>query len=101
MASRSAIRSLAISQRALGTEEIVVIQHTQCGMVGFDDEAFRAELEEETGERPQWAADGFPDPHAGVKESVERLSASPFLPHREAVRGFVYEVETGRLRDVE
>ena len=100
VASDDAIRSLAISQRALGTEEILVIQHTDCGMVGFDDEAFRAELEKETGERPEWAADGFPDPHSGVKESVERIRSSPFLPNRAAVRGFVYEVESGRLREV-
>ena len=96
-----AIRSLAVSQRALGTEEIVLIRHTDCGMCGFDDERFRSELEQETGSRPDWRADDFTDLEDGVRDAVARLKASPFLPHRERVRGFVYEVETGRLREVE
>jgi carbonic anhydrase len=100
VATEDAIRSLAISQRLLGTEEIFVIYHTDCGMVGFEDRDFRARLEDETGVRPEWAAQGFPDPETGVRESVARIEASPFLPRRDSVRGFVYEVETGRLREV-
>ena len=100
IATEDAIRSLAISQRALGTEDVFVIQHTDCGMAGFDDERFRAELEQETGTRPEWSGDGFPDPEVGVRESVERIRTSPFLPSRTNVRGFVYEVESGRLREV-
>ena len=100
VATEDAIRSLAISQRALGTEEIVVIQHTDCGMTGFDDAAFRAQLAEETGAEPDWAAEGFPEPDAGVRESVARIAASPFLLRRESVHGFVYDVGTGRRREV-
>jgi carbonic anhydrase len=94
------IRSLAISQRKLGTEEVMLIHHTRCGMLGFDDEAFAHELEEEAGQAPDWAAGGFDDVDADVRESVRRVRESPFLPHTDRVRGFVYEVETGRLREV-
>jgi carbonic anhydrase len=95
-----AIRSLAVSQRALGTDEIVLIRHTDCGMLGFDDARFRDELEQETGSRPDWRADDFDDLDEGVRAGVAALRASPFLASRQ-VRGFVYEVETGRLREVE
>jgi carbonic anhydrase len=95
-----AIRSLAVSQRALGTDEIVLIRHTDCGMLGFDDERFRGELEQETGARPGWRADDFHDLDEGVRAGVAALRESPFLASRQ-VRGFVYEVETGRLREVE
>lgn len=94
------IRSLAVSQRALGTEEIVLIRHTKCGMLGFDDARFRDELEQETGTRPDWRADDFDDLDEGVRAGVAALRASPFLASRR-VRGFVYDVETGRLREVE
>jgi carbonic anhydrase len=94
------IRSLAISQRLLGTEEIVLIHHTGCGMLSFRDDDFKAQIEQDTGIRPPWAAEAFPDLEGDVRQSIARVKSSPFLPHAEHVRGFVYEVETGRLREV-
>lgn len=94
------IRSLAISQRLLGTEEIVLIHHTGCGMLTFTDEEFRGAIEKDTGIRPSWAAEAFPDLDADVRQSIARIKASPFIPHKDSVRGFVYDVETGRLREV-
>ena len=94
------IRSLAISQRKLGTEEVMLIHHTRCGMLGFDDGAFARELESDAGRAPSWAAGGFEDVDADVRESMRRVRESPFLVHTDRVRGFVYEVETGRLREV-
>jgi carbonic anhydrase len=98
--TEDAIRSLAISQRLLGTEEIVLIHHTDCGMLTFRDDEFRSQLEEDTGMKPTWAPEAFNDPERDVRQSIERIKASPFLRHKEAVRGFVYDVETGRLREV-
>jgi carbonic anhydrase len=95
-----AIRSLAISQRKLGTEEVILIHHTDCGMLTFTDDEFRRELEEETGMRPTWSPEAFPDLDADVRQSIARVKGSPFVPHRDSVRGFVYEVESGRLREV-
>jgi carbonic anhydrase len=95
-----AIRSLAISQRLLGTEEIILIHHTGCGMLTFTDDEFKRSIEEDTGIRPEWAAEAFPDLDADVRQSIARLKASPFIPRKDAIRGFVYEVETGRLREV-
>ncbi|MGH2892427.1 MAG: beta-class carbonic anhydrase [Solirubrobacteraceae bacterium] len=95
-----AIRSLAISQRLLGTEEIILIHHTGCGMLTFTDDEFRSAIETDTGIKPAWAAEAFGDLDADVRQSIARVKASPFLPHTDAVRGFVYEVETGRLREV-
>ena len=95
-----AVRSLAISQRLLGTEEIVLINHTGCGMLTFTDDEFRGQIEQETGIKPEWAAEAFSDLDADVRQSIARIRASPFIPHKDAVRGFVYEVETGRLREV-
>ncbi len=95
-----AIRSLAISQRLLGTEEIILIHHTGCGMLTFTDDDFKRSIEEDTGIRPEWAAEAFPDIDADVRQSIARIQASPFIPHKDAIRGFVYEVETGRLREV-
>jgi carbonic anhydrase len=95
------IRSLAISQRLLGTEEIVLIHHTGCGMLTFTDDSFRSEIERDTGIRPPWPAEAFGDLDGDVRQSIARVKASPFLPHKESVRGFVYEVETGRLREVD
>ena len=95
------IRSLAISQRMLGTEEILLMHHTRCGMQSFTDEAFRAELEREAGVAPDWAPGAFTDLDEDVRESIRRVKASPFIPHKGSVRGFVYDVETGRLREVE
>ena len=95
-----AIRSLAISQRLLGTEEIILIHHTGCGMLTFTDDEFKRSIEEDTGIRPEWAAEAFRDLDADVRQSIARIKASPFIPRKDAVRGFVYEVETGRLREV-
>jgi carbonic anhydrase len=97
--SEDVIRSLVISQRLLGTEEIVLIHHTDCGMLTFKDDAFKAQVEEDTGLRPSWAAESFADPDADVRQSLERINASPFIVHKK-VRGFVYEVQTGRLHEV-
>jgi carbonic anhydrase len=94
------IRSLVISQRLLGTEEIMVIHHTDCGMLTFSDDEFRRQIQEETGVKPQWAAEAFSDLDEDVRQSVARIQTSPFIPRKESVRGFVYEVETGRLREV-
>jgi carbonic anhydrase len=94
------IRSLAISQRLLGTEEIVLIHHTDCGMLTFTDDAFKASIQEETGIKPEWAAEAFSDLEADVRQSIARIKASPFIPRKEAIRGFIYEVESGRLREV-
>jgi carbonic anhydrase len=100
MISDREIRSLAISQHVLGTEEIMVIHHTDCGMLGFDGAAFADKLETEVGLRPPWEADGFSDLEQSVRDSVERLKRSPFLPRKGSIRGFVYEVEFGTLREV-
>ena len=94
------IRSLAITQRLLGTEEIILIHHTDCGMLTFTDDAFKAGIEAETGIKPEWAAESFTDPVADVRQSIARIRASTFIPKRDAVRGFVYEVDTGLLREV-
>jgi carbonic anhydrase len=94
------IRSLAISQRLLGTEEIVLIHHTDCGMLTFSDDDFRRSIQEETGIKPEWAAEAFGDLDEDVRQSIARIQASPFIPRKDAVRGFVYEVESGRLREV-
>ncbi len=95
-----AIRSLSISQRLLGTEEIVLVHHTGCGMLTFSDDDFRKSIEEDTGVRPPWAAEAFGDLDEDVRQSIARIKASPFIPKKDSVRGFVYEVETGRLREV-
>jgi carbonic anhydrase len=94
------IRSLAVSQRLLGTEEVMVIHHTDCGMYGLDGDAFAAQLEAETGSRPRWETLSPSDLEQEVRSSIERIRRSPFLPRNERVRGFVYQVETGRLREV-
>jgi carbonic anhydrase len=95
------IRSLAISQRLLGTEEIILIHHTDCGMLTFTDDEFKRSVEEDTGIRPAWAAEAFSDLEQDVRQSIARIQASPFIPRKDSIRGFVYEVETGRLREVE
>jgi len=95
------IRSLAISQRLLGTEEIILIHHTDCGMLTFGDEEFRRSIEAETGIEPEWAAEAFNDLDADVRQSIARIKASPFIPHTDSIRGFVYDVKTGRLREVD
>ena len=95
------IRSLAISQHELGTEEILVIQHTECGLLKLSDEEFGRRLEATTGERPPWPARGFPDLEASVRGAVEQLRAERLLPHTDRIGGMVYDVHTGRLREVE
>jgi carbonic anhydrase len=94
-----AIRSLAISQRLLGTTEIILIHHTECGMLTFTDDQFKASVKEDTGIRPPWAAEAFPDLDDDIRQSIARIKASPFIPHTD-VRGFVFDVTTGRLREV-
>jgi carbonic anhydrase len=94
------IRSLAISQNLLGTEEVILIHHTDCGMLTFDDEEFAQKLENETGQRPDFEAHAFRDLEENVRESIATIKESPFIPHKNSVRGFIYEVESGRLREV-
>ena len=95
------IRSLAISQRRLGTREVMLIHHTNCGMQTLTDDGFRAELREDTGVAPAFAIESFSDVDADVRQSILRVRRCPFLPHRERVRGFVYDVDTHRLREVQ
>jgi carbonic anhydrase len=95
-----AIRSLAISQNLLGTEEIILLHHTDCGMLTFSDEEFAAKLEDETGQRPGWSAQAFSDVEADVRDSLARLRESPFIPRKDSIRGFVYDVKSGELREV-
>src|SRR5947209_2552365 len=94
------IRSLTISQRLLGTEEIILIHHTDCGMLTFTDDEFRNSIQQETGIKPEWAAESFSDLETDLRQSIARIKASPFIPRKDSVRGFIYEVETGRLREV-
>ncbi len=94
------IRSLAISQRLLGTEEIILIHHTDCGMLTFTDDGFRQSIQDEVGVKPSWAAEAFTDLETDVRQSIGRIKASPFVPHKDSVRGFVFDVATGRLAEV-
>jgi len=94
------IRSLAISQRLLGTKEIVLIHHTDCGMLTFTDDAFKRSIQDETGIKPSWAAEAFADLGTDVRQSISRIQASPFIPHTDQVRGFVFDVATGKLDEV-
>jgi carbonic anhydrase len=94
------IRSLAISQRLLGTEEIVLIHHTDCGMLTFTDDQFRGQIQQDTGIKPPWSPESFTDLDDDVRSSIGRIKASPFVPRKDAVRGFVYDVHTGKLREV-
>jgi len=95
-----AIRSLTISQRLLGTEEIILIHHTDCGMLTFADDDVKTEIAKETGIRPHFALEAFADCDEDVRQSIARIKASPFVPHTDRVRGFKYEVESGRLREI-
>jgi carbonic anhydrase len=94
------IRSLTISQRLLGTEEIVLIHHTDCGMLTFSDADVNRQIQNDTGIKPPFALEAFGDLEEDVRQSIARIKASPFVPNKDSVRGFVYEVETGRLREV-
>lgn len=95
------IRSLCLSQRALGTRQIVLVHHTNCGLEGVDDDHFVTTLEAETGQRPDWVPGGFADIYEDVRESIRRIVECPFLPHRDEVSGFVFDVSTGRILPVE
>jgi carbonic anhydrase len=94
------IRSLMISQRLLGTREVMLIHHTNCGMLTFSDEEVKDQIQEEIGIKPPFALESFTDLEENVRQSIKRIEASPFIPHKDSVRGFIYEVETGRLREV-
>ncbi len=100
MATDDVIRSLMISQRLLGTEEVIVIQHTDCGMLSLQGDELSEQIRRETGVQPPFALEALTDVEEGVRQSVARIQASPFIPRTDGVRGFVYEVETGRLRSV-
>ncbi|QKV80345.1 carbonic anhydrase [Amycolatopsis sp. Hca4] len=94
------IRSLAISQRLLGTEEIILIHHTDCGMLTFTDDDFKRSIQEEVGVKPAWAAEAFGDLDDDVRQSIARIKNSPFIPNKDSVRGFVFDVATGKLNEV-
>jgi carbonic anhydrase len=96
-----AIRSVAISQRLLGTKEIILIHHTDCGMLTFKDEDVKKQIEAETGIRPAFALEAFSDLEDDVKQSIARIKASPFVPNKSSIRGFIYDVRTGKLNEVE
>jgi carbonic anhydrase len=95
-----ALRSLIISQRKLGTKEVVLIHHTDCGMLTFEDETFREQLAAEVGEKPAFAFHTFPDLAQDVRDGIERVRTCPFIPHRDKVRGFVFDVVTGKLEEI-
>jgi len=95
------IRSLCLSQRYLGTNEIMLVHHTGCGLQNISEDTFNAELEAEFGVKPHWALESFTDPYADVRQSIQRLYMTPFVPHKQNVRGFVYDVTSGRLHEVE
>jgi carbonic anhydrase len=98
--TEDAIRSLAISQRLLGTEEIILIHHTDCGMLTFKDDEVKAQIEQDTGIRPPFALEAFPNLEDDVRQSIARIKASPFIPKKNAIRGFVYDVTSGALNEV-
>ncbi len=98
--SLDVLRSLAISQRLLGTKEIILIHHTDCGMLTFNDADFKASILQETGMKPEWAANSFGDLDVDVRQSIKRIQTDPFIPIKDSVRGFVYSVEGGTLREV-
>src|SRR6266567_2787271 len=100
VATDDAIRSLTISQRLLGTKEIILIHHTDCGMLTFKDDDLKGKIESEVGIRPHFALEAFGDLEADVKQSIARIEASPFIPNKSSVRGFIYDVKTGRLNEV-
>jgi carbonic anhydrase len=94
------VRSLAISQRLLGTKEIILIHHTDCGMLTFTDDDFKRSIQEDVGIKPTWSAEAFPKLEEDVQQSIARIKASPFIPNKDSVRGFVFDVATGRLNEV-
>lgn len=94
------IRSLAISQRLLGTEEIILIHHTDCGMLTFTDDGFKKSIQDEIGIKPEWAAEAFDDLETDVRQSISRIKNSPFIPKKDKIRGFIFDVATGLLNEV-
>jgi carbonic anhydrase len=94
------VRSLTISQRLLGTREVILIHHTDCGMLTFSDDELKQQIHEDVGMKPHFSMESFSDLEEDVRQSIARIKASPFIPHKDAVRGFIYEVETGRLQEV-
>ena len=94
------IRSLTISQRLLGTQEIILIHHTDCGMLTFTDDDFKKSIQDETGIKPSWSAEAFPDLDEDVRQSIARIKASPFVPHKDQIRGFVFDITKGKLNEV-
>lgn len=98
--TEDAIRSLVISQRLLGTQEIVLIHHTDCGMLTFSDDEVKTAIAEEIGQRPAFSLEAFPDPGLDVRQSIARLQSSPFLTEKSNIRGFVYDVDSGRLEEI-
>ncbi|CQD13046.1 carbonic anhydrase [Mycobacterium europaeum] len=100
VATDDVIRSLAISQRLLGTREIILIHHTDCGMLTFTDDDFKRAIQEETGVKPPWAAEAFPDVAEDVRQSLRRIEASPFVTKHVSLRGFVFDVATGKLEEI-
>lgn len=95
------IRSLCLSQRALGTREIILVHHTNCGLQNVSEDDFKAELEAELGVKPWWALESFVDPYADVRQSIKRLRQTPFVKHKDHIRGFVYDVRSGELHEVD
>ena len=100
IATEDALRSLIISHYLLGTREFMIINHTDCGMLTFTDDDFKASIQKDTGIKPEWAAEAFADLDEDVRQSIARIKASPFIPHKESVRGFIFDVATGKLREV-
>jgi carbonic anhydrase len=98
--SDDVLRSLVISQRLLGTSEIILIHHTDCGMLTFTDDQVKADIEADTGLRPHFALEAFPDLERDIRQSIARIKASPFVPNKDSVRGFIYDVRTGQLQEV-
>ena len=98
--TEDAIRSLLISQRLLGTEEVVLIHHTDCGMLTFKDDQVKEQVEKDTGIRPSFALEAFPELEEDVRQSIRRIKASPFIPKKDKIRGFVYDVKTGKLNEI-
>jgi carbonic anhydrase len=94
------IRSFTISQRLLGTTEIILIHHTDCGMLTFTDDSFKADIHSDTGIKPHWSAEAFSDLEEDVRQSIGRIKASPFVPNKDSIRGFVFDVATGKLAEV-
>ena len=98
--SADTIRSLTISQRLLGTEEVILLHHTDCGMLTFSDDDFRRSIQDDTGIKPDWHSESMTDLEEDVRQSIARVKASPFIPNKGSVRGFIYDVETGELQEV-